>query len=255
MDCCRGAEGTAAKAALKRFQQTELPVYAIKEFKAGVLRYYVWFHNKVVTVDRWGDAVDAIRRVARQRNRQSTALQALAEFESSIGRRMPADLASKYPASDESSIRRAEARLWLKTLIMRAWRQRRTLTTRVVAPLSCYPETDLTLNQNGTLDDQPVGCPSDDCCMRERFVRRSDDLKSILEAAQKMSDKAETMKRRQVLRQLVRHPNRTLSEKDCRNLGDAVFALQCPSDAVILTTNVVDHEPLAKAIGRSVIKP
>lgn len=35
------------KTALLRYTTTELPVYAIKEFKAGVLKNYIWFYNKL----------------------------------------------------------------------------------------------------------------------------------------------------------------------------------------------------------------
>jgi hypothetical protein len=68
-------------------------------------------------------------------------------------------------------------------------------------------------------------------------------------------DKPETTKRRQALKQLARLPKRRLSEKDCRNLGDAVFAFQCPKDATILTTNLSDHRVLATAVGVSAVKP
>jgi hypothetical protein len=248
-------QGPAARAALTKFQETQLPVYAIKEFKAGILSYYVWFHNKVVVAPRWEDVIDAIRSLWRQRNRQAAGLQALSDFESSIGKAMPARLAAKYPHSDESAIKKDEARLWLKTLIMSAWRKRRSLTTRVVAPLSCYPETDIVLSVNGTLDARPVDCPVDDCCLREPLSRRQEDLKRMFEAIKSLPDKEETMKRRHVLKQLSRTPKRPLSPDDCRNLGDAVFALQCPADAVILTTNIVDHEPLARAVGRTAATP
>jgi hypothetical protein len=35
--------------ALRSFRRTELPVYAIKEFKAGPLGHFVWLHNKLQT--------------------------------------------------------------------------------------------------------------------------------------------------------------------------------------------------------------
>jgi hypothetical protein len=41
-----------------------------------------------------------------------------------------------------------------------------------------------------------------------------------------------------------------MDAKDCRRLGDAFFALYAPPDAVILTTNIKDHAPLAEALGK-----
>lgn len=249
--------GVVARKAIAGFKETQLPVYAIKEFKAGPLRYYVWFYNKVLTTSSWGDAVESIRAIAAtpQRNRLSTALQALAEFEHSIGSALPAEVAAKYPGNSRSEVTRAEAKIWLKTIILRAWRNRRKISTTVVAPLTCYRESDLRISPSGAIDDKPVVCSVRDCCMRQDFIKEPTALGNLLKACDDLPDKAETTKRRQALRQLVRTPKRELSEKDCRALGDAVFSFFCPADAVILTNNLVDHGPLAKAVNKQALKP
>jgi predicted nucleic acid-binding protein len=250
-------QGDEARASLKRYSETHLPVYAIKELKAGALRNYVWFHNKIATTNRWEDAVDAIRRVGATPKRYllSTALQALTDFESSLGKRLLEELAQKYPGATESEMKRAEAQIWLKTAIMRAWRRRRKMTTKIVSDLSCYTETDLNLKLNGTIDDHPVRCGVPDCCLRNEFVARPNDVENLVSACSSLPDKSETMKRRSALRQLHRTPKRILSEDQCRALGDAVFAFHCPTDAEILTTNVNDHGPLAEALGKTVATP
>lgn len=46
-----------------------------------------------------------------------------------------------------------------------------------------------------------------------------------------------------------------LTDSQCRDLGDAVFALLAPHDSVILTTNLKDHEPLASALGKTAQLP
>jgi predicted nucleic acid-binding protein len=156
----QSTQGDVARTALRRYSETQLPVYAIKELKAGALRNYVWFHNKVVTTERWEDAVAAIRRIGATPKRYllSTALEALTDFESSLGKRLLASLAQNYPGASEGEMKRAEARVWLKTTIMRAWRKRRHVTTAVVRDLSCYSETDPTIKSTGVIDDKPVTC-------------------------------------------------------------------------------------------------
>jgi len=47
----------------------------------------------------------------------------------------------------------------------------------------------------------------------------------------------------------------SVTRETCRDLGDAVFAFFCTNNAVVLTTNLRDHEPLAKAIGKKAEKP
>jgi hypothetical protein len=253
----QGVEGTRARSALKRYSETHLPTYAIKEFKAGPLKNYVWFYNKVITTNRWVDAVRAIRAIGAtpRRNLLGTALKALEDFQSSISKSTPAALAARYPNASLGEIQTAEAKIWLKTAIFRAWRRRRKIVTKIICPLSCYPETDIRLNPNGTIENKPFLCNVDDCCMRPDFAKEAGKVQSLLAACNDLPDKPETSKRRQALRQLVRTPKRPLAEKECRALGDAVFAFQCPSDAVILTTNLKDHEPLAKSVGTTAEAP
>ena len=59
----------------------------------------------------------------------------------------------------------------------------------------------------------------------------------------------------QVLSDLIRNPKRPMTQQMCRDLGDAFFALFAPDNAVILTTNRKDHEPLAHALGKKVESP
>ncbi len=42
------AKEAVAKAALSRYEETLLPVYSIKEFKAGPLYHYSYIHDKLV---------------------------------------------------------------------------------------------------------------------------------------------------------------------------------------------------------------
>jgi hypothetical protein len=248
------ADGHAARAALKAIPETQLPLYAIKEFKNGPLRSYVWLFNKIAA-SSWTDAINAIPNVFMQRNLQQTALRAVADFQSSLASKRTDDLVRKYGNGRVGDWQTAEAKIWLKTLIVGAWRRRRKVTTRVIGPLSCYNETDIVVRENGTIDIKPTHCGVPDCCLRIQFVKKPDVVEALLDACDQLPDKNETRKRRQALRHLHRTPNRDLDEKQCFALGDAVFAIQCPKDAVILTTNIKDHGPLAAAAGVKAVKP
>jgi len=80
------AEGKVARQALRNYGQTLLPQYAVKEFKAGPLRNYIWLYNKVLSCDSWIDAVATIPLLFRQANKMQTAMQAMVQFQSSITR-------------------------------------------------------------------------------------------------------------------------------------------------------------------------
>jgi hypothetical protein len=237
-----------------RYDELLVPGYAIKEFKQGPLRYYVWLHNKVVTTNRWGDAVFSIPTVIRQHNLSMTAMRAVADFTNSMA--VANVLAGELPANGARfhELQTREARIWLKTKISLAWRKRGKAPFVSTAPLDCYALTRPRETENGLIDNKPTKCTLGPCCLLQQFVAAA-DATAQLENVCQQSLKPEMLKRGKVLRAIRRHPHRELDENQCRTLGDAVFALQCPENAVVLTTNIADHQPLAAALGKQVEIP
>jgi hypothetical protein len=80
-------------------------------------------------------------------------------------------------------------------------------------------------------------------------------LTALRNAIPENSSRKEDRERRKVLKRLVNTPKLPLDRESCRALGDAIFAFFCPEDAVVLTTNVRDHEPLARAVGKRAVAP
>lgn len=253
----QNAQGDAARSKLNTYNERLLPIYAIKEFKAGPLRHYAWFYNKITTAGSWADAVAAIQRIGATPKRYmlSTIIQALSDFESSMAHRLVPTLAAKYPRAKIDTMKRLEAQVWLKTAILRAWRNRRKIATSTTNDLTCYKETAPAFASNGTVNMNPTRCGVDDCCLRQRYSGLKSEIKKLMIACESMAPRPENQKRRAALRHLVRTPNRFLTEDQCRALGDATFAIDCPMDASILTTNLRDHLPLAGALGKRVEAP
>ena len=245
-----------ARRALSRFETTQLPEYAIKEFKAGPLGYWVWTHNKLVDTESFELAVEAIRRVWRQPNRLSSALEAISmgfkEFQNlSVGA-----LEQTYGREASSdAIILDRLRLAIASRVRRAWKRRRAVTSQVVVPLTCYEET-APFELRGRIEIRPTSCSKvQDCCLAAEMKRRPGNLRKPRQAVPKQPPKLENKRRRQALRKLVRTPKQKVDDKTCRALDDAVFAFFAPSDAVILTTNLKDHGPLAAALGKRAITP
>lgn len=240
--------GDAARESLKRYAETILPVYAIKEFKAGPLQYYIYLHNKLLTTNSVAQTLSALTVIMQsQPNRARTASAALADFIGAYGKISLTDM----EAADlyRSATKRA---------IMSAWRKRRTSTTRVSDELTCYLESDPEISlRTGMFENPATSCKlygSQECCLASNLKGRAKDLSALLEAI-KGKEKKEDNRRRAVLRKMLNTPKRPMDPNDCRKLGDAFFALFAPSDAVILTTNIKDHEPLALALGKTVATP
>ena len=253
-----GAQSDKARSAVSRYPRSELPQYAIKEFKDGALSYYVWMYNKLETTRSFTAALDALQRISMSPRKYltATAIQALKDASHSIAKYTTQQIVDKYgPSASYDSVQCDEYRLAIKTAIFLGWQGRRTLTSEVVCPLPCYNETD-PYEKRGLIQLDNRKCKADpECCLAAALKSKPDDLMKLRDATLSQPTRRELEVRAKVLRQLIRKPKDRLDEKSCRYLGDAIFAFFAPQDAAILTTNDRDHGPLAVALDKVVEKP
>ena len=248
----------SAKKSLTRYKKTLLPVYAIKEFKAGPLRNFIYAHNKLATTESFADTIKAFQKLSLtpQKYKTATSLEALYEAESSFAKKTLKEWSVKYgEAAEVDKVQCDEARLALRIRIFIAWRRRRHTFDETVCPLDCYEE--VAPFENGKLiQDKPIKCRDGaECAVKSLLLDSKEDLIKIRDAIDPNSSKPEDRNRLKVIKRLIKHPNTELTDKECRHLGDAVFACLAPKKSIILTTNVKDHEPLAKALGKKVESP
>lgn len=252
-----GESKALAKKALDSFDQTFLPVYAIKEFKSGPLNNFVWMHNKLATVESFSNALEVLQRMSRSPKRYttSTAIQALKEAAGSISKETLGGLEKKYGAdASPDKVMCDEFRLAIKVAILKSWKMRRSVTTDIIQPLSCYREV-APFEKRGMIELEPKGClKTENCAMAKLLKSRPDEIRAMRDAIIS-STKPENQSRARTLRQIYRTPKEPIQNKDCRSLGDAVFVFFASEDTVILTTNTTDHKLLADAVGKKVIGP
>jgi len=239
------AKQQKAKAALGRYQRTLLPVYSIKEWKAGALDYFAYFHDKLVQTKSLRNTFRAISSLPRG-NRKDTSWEALA-----------AAASGSFSGPGNGDREQADSyRLSLERLIIRSWRKRRKVTTHVVDELPCYVEAEPHIGRNGYFDLSPQKCePDQECCLGPLLTSKPELLEALRKSIPESSSRAEDIRRRQALKQLIKRPKDKVDRKTCINLGDAIFAFFCPQNAVVLTTNLRDHAPLAEALGKTAEKP
>jgi len=246
---------TAALAALKRYDTTLLPVYAIKEWKAGVVKYFAYFHEKLVQTKSLSRTIQVIASLPDQYHqyRKNTSWEALATAVhlGSQGRKPGAE-----PSEDEDRELADRYRLSIAGLLTRSWQKRRELTTETIQDLDCYTESPPMLNASGVFDLSPNDCDSEvKCALADALFSQPELLTKLADAIPESSKRKKDVKRRQVLRDMVRLKNYELTPDSCRALGDAIFAFFAPPDSVVLTTNLKDHAPLAQALGKSAEAP
>jgi len=242
-----------AKTALDRFTWTGLPVYAIKEFKAGPLKNWVWFYNKLV-INSYSDALRELHRMGftPKRYTTQTAIEALEQVAREFESMASEEILAKYPGQTLSQVIRDQYLLHLKRRIVQSWRQRRSLTTEVLHELPCYPERAPRFHPGGIVERDHLGCDhGGECSLAAELRKRRPDLEKILATLLTLPPKPETQRRIKILKEFLRKKGRfMLEDKHCRGLGDVMFAIFCPDAAVILTTNLRDHQPLAASLGK-----
>jgi hypothetical protein len=240
-----------AVAALGRFDFTEVPTYALKEFAAGPLKNWIWCHNKLRTTSSLQKTMLAISRIVRTPRKYlpATALEALAAAVMSRSRHSLART-SKGSYDDVLADR---FRYALRIDITNAWKRRRHITSAVTFPLPCYKEeSPKEEEQTGLLILDPPCKKETNCTLRAYFTDRMTEIRKVREALESATDKPENTKRLKALKQIIKKPNAFIDATQCRCLGDAVFAILAPVDSVILTTNLKDHEALAASVGKAV---
>ena len=254
-----GPDHDLSRAALGRYDRTELPVYAIKEFKAGPLRNWVWFHNVLVVQKSFGAALGALHRMALtpRRYTTATALEALRDVVLNNNAKLSTLSAAYGKSASVDRVLCDQYRLAMNMSIKKAWRRRRSLVSAVVHQLPCYREQDPT-ESSGLLSVKPDDCAVPECSLGAMLRARTSDLermRAAIVAAPDYSTRREHQRRAKALKEIIRKPKAEVTGTMCRDLGDCVIALLAPNDSVILTTNRRDHDLLAGAIGKLVASP
>ena len=136
-----------------------------------------------------------------------------------------------------------------------SWEERKTLFGGPYHLLSCYSDAELHENK-ARLETEPHDClAKSECCLKPMLIQSRNKVAKVRSALKDVEARPEVSHRQKVLRQLEKHPTNLMTRKECRRFGDAYFVLFCPTDAVIVTTNVRDIEPMASELGISVDRP
>lgn len=248
----------AAEAAIAKYTKAIVHQFAWKEFKRGPLKNFVWAFNKLADTKSFIDTLAALQRMSLSPRKYltATAIQAFhTAFKGMFSSASLSSLKDQYGDKAEPDQLHADAlRLELKRVIVGSWSKRHTLFGGAQEPLPCYPDADL-IEKGTRLEVDPRDCGrGSDCCLRSRLTHRRADVGAAKDALPN-EERKETRERYRVLRQLEKHPHSLMSPQDCQRFGDAYFVLFCPEDAELLTTNIRDIEPMAKALKVPFFRP
>jgi hypothetical protein len=229
--------------ALNAFEHSEYPQYALKEFNAGPISHYIWWRNILMETNSLQLAYDRLGAEAStpRKNRTRTVLAAMAMAEGSSTRR-------------QTPRERAESHRVALTRAIASARRRLDKMATMTHPLECHNLAQPRLLETNMMAIKPILCEKTDCSLAEDFHSHHQvSLALLAKTIELQPPKPENVKRLAAITAVRNRPD--LDNDQCRNLGDAVFALLSPRESIILTTNIRDHRPLAEALGKKASHP
>lgn len=226
---------------------------------AGVVATLCSAHNRIRQAADPGKAILSVLALPPQSGRtRDGQIRAIAI---SLSKALKYSSTGTGPMSEEAT-RRMCQNLALQT--QRQWRKARSLPHHgKTQPLGCFAESELVLD-DGMLRaaSGTFGCdPSSRCSAAQYLYESPDQLKALIdllrpsEENEEISGKRENSKRRAALKMLLKEGPTKFNKRNCRALGDAYFAMMCPPGSHVITTNLVDHIPLCKELGKVALNP
>lgn len=254
-----GRRAQSAVAALREYSSTETPYYALRELRAGPLSSWILAHNVLTAENSIEDAVERLGRMSAFRPRQG-AVTSLSIITGLLG-----VLDKQRQAAGAGTIQDFDPKTaledYLAIQILKAWKKRRSITTKVVQPLACFVDSELKLEDRLLKFDGGAECAKGAACgaaleLKKRSPVVTQLLKKVFSPPPKGNvEKREKTRRRQALKEVLAKAPADFPRKDCRALGDAYFCVMAPDDSEILTTNASDFEEMADELGKALKIP
>jgi hypothetical protein len=238
-------------------QPSEVAFYASRELLTGPVRYICDAHNALLAAQDHGEAIVALgQRLIAARRWRDTAIQIIAQNLHDILDSRGAQSAADLKREGLQAISIKATQLWRRANSPKN-------VTRV-QPLGCFNGGDISYGPGGELQgpNDSFNCASAERCAAAGWIHDDQGaLSKLIDALRpskldaKAKVKNENTQRRKALKELKRLGPKDFSKRRCRALGDAYFAVMCPSGSVIATTNIIDFQPLCSALGKLARQP
>jgi hypothetical protein len=245
------------EAVVAKNQPAEVPYYALRELLTGRVRSLCETHNRVKAAQNVAEALLGVANVWSIEGRKKDArIQAFAES-------MRVAFMQNPQGPREDLKREILQDLAIRTT--RLWKNaRKAKGVDTVQPLSCFNDGKLGFGVAGELrgPNNSFNCAKSERCAAAAYIYDDRVTLSKMIAAlhpnklgAPLADKHENKQRRKALKELDSRGPVDFPKTSCRALGDAYFAAMCPPGSVVVTSNLVDHEPLCTALGKTAIIP
>lgn len=151
-----------------------------------------------------------------------------------------------------------KAREYFKQIILAAWESFDFGINTILNEINCYHGLRGPVQKGGKFDNRMSKCKKADirCKIQEFFIRNMETFRKIYDKFSQMDClDSEQQKMKNILEKALKYPQNMADRQNCWNCGDAIIAVESPTDAVLLTTNIKHFEPICSEIGKECIAP
>ena len=203
-----------------------------------------------------GEAILALSRNPFQGRKGATKQQALAQVLSQLLTNDPAAPRSTISEDALDALALKAAGLW-----SRAKTHKRL---DYVQSLGCFNDGDLSFGEANELrgPNDSFNCRAKERCAAAAYIYEDKAAIQKMIAAlhpnvlgSELAAKRENSQRKKALEELLREGPHKFDKAKCRAIGDAYFAAMCSAGSTVATTNMQDHLPLCRALGKAVEEP
>ena len=147
---------------------------------------------------------------------------------------------------------------YFRQFIPAAWEDFEYKVDVLLNETDCYHAKTGPVLRGKKFDNKMTKCKRTDikCKIVEFLILNRDTFRKIYEKLTQMDGlDDEQQKIKNILEKALKYPQNMADRQNCWNCGDAIIAVESPTDAVLLTTNIKHFEPICSEIGKECIAP
>jgi hypothetical protein len=151
-----------------------------------------------------------------------------------------------------------KAVIYFKSLIENAWEDFDSDIDEILNGTGCYNAKTGPTRTGEKFDNRSNICKKGDikCKIVEFFIRNRESFIKIYKKLSQLNClDDEQQKVKNILEKAIEYPEIMADRKNCWNCGDAIIAVESPSDAVLFTTNIKHFEPICSEIKKKCLTP
>lgn len=244
----------AIKQILDKFESRISSSYVKMEFKRGFLGYLIYIYNILVESKDFRAIFVRTKKLSPvMSHRISSILTSLACFFDS--KELKVSKTYDGPIIDELySLMESFLRQRIETAITLFEDSLDSITDQT----SCFLASKEPIMKGEIFDNTHPKCKKQDikCGIVNFLIQNKEAFQRILEVLEAAPDLDQEMqKMKNAVEKVLKYHDEIANRTNCWHCGDAIIAIECPSEAKLFTTNKKHFQLLCRAINKSVISP